>query len=134
LRPPLNGTIVRRTYDCAMIPADFEFPIDEWKRAGSNSTGEEMLYRGLRRVLVRLFPDAESVTAEATHEFLKHLGISSATITRGRHVDGAWFYYVFAEYNEFRARWPYNLPDVLPVNESPLASLFRRVVRRRTRR
>jgi hypothetical protein len=95
----------------------FEFPVNGWRRDGSTSYGKDMLYRSLRHVLVRLFPETDQDLAAATFEVLKNAGVRTATIEKIRHVDGQSFYYVFGERREMLRRSSEAFPR--PIVENP---------------
>jgi hypothetical protein len=82
---------------------NFVFPKDGWKADGSVSYGTSELFKGIPRVLVRLFPAEEEQAARATFEFLVGAGLTQAHIEEVTHrTDGKVYYYVFAEDAEFR--------------------------------
>lgn len=80
---------------------DPRFPITGWHFAGSDSYGAAELYRNIRRVAVKLFPEEESESAKRTYEFLMEKGLQTAEIKKVTHRDQKLYFYVFAEKDEF---------------------------------
>jgi hypothetical protein len=91
----------------------FQFPIEGWKHDGSVSSGKDMLYRGLKHVLVRTFLEAEQSEAYGTHYFLNEAGVTTVAIQKLRHVDGTYHYYVFADRDEMLRKKPLAFPNLV---------------------
>lgn len=86
-------------------------PADGWKAAASDSYGTDELFRGTARTLVRIFPSAAESVARATHAALIERGVASATFDAITHVDGAMYFYVWAERGEMTRLVPEVIPD-----------------------
>ena len=84
----------------------YEFPIDGWRFASSNSTGADMLYGGVSKVVVNIFSGDQLEAAASTYQHLKNLSIVSACIREVTEIDGNVALYVFAERQEFISHFP----------------------------
>lgn len=93
------------------MTAKHSFETTGWLRAASNSYGADDLFRGTARTLVRVFPASDETEARNTYSTLVERGVTTATLDRIVHVDGAPYFYVWAERSEITRLVPEIVPE-----------------------